>query len=197
MALFVRLLAASLVCVSGSALASVACFQPSPRFAAQGDAYWQINPLVNGPIAGKQALLKQLEPLAGRINGALRREDCSGAENQPQVKSVNASVKGTLVVEQDGVKLQLSVTDLKDKTIKEERLEFLGRSPTVAFNTGAQGEFTLVQKLRANAKPGDKISLLREAEYSLLIDKKHLRIRAVHFANGLTYAEEIWDITPR
>ena len=67
MALFVRLLAASLVCVSGSALASVACFQPSPRFAAQGDAYWQINPLVNGPIAGKQALLKQLEPWQGAL----------------------------------------------------------------------------------------------------------------------------------
>ncbi|HNG60595.1 MAG TPA: hypothetical protein PKZ52_12290, partial [Cellvibrionaceae bacterium] len=180
-----------------SAFATLACFQQSPRFVQQADQYWQINTVPSGPLAGKPALLKQAEPFAGRINGSVQRQECSGAEAKPLIKTSKASVKGTLSVEGDAVKLILSVTDLKDKIVKEERLEFLGHSPTVNFTAGAAGEFALIQKLRANAKPGDKISLLRESEYSLTFTKKFLTIRAVHFANGLAYAEDVWEITPR
>lgn len=197
MALFLRLVAASVVFVSSSALATVACFQQSPRFTQEGDRYWQINTIPQGPVVGKQAFLKQAEPFKGRISGTVQREECSGAQANPLIKATKASLKGSLSIDADGVKLQVSVTDLKDKTIKEERLEFLGRSPTVALNTGAEGEFSLIQKLRANANPGDKISLLRESEYSLVFAKKQISIRAVYFANGLAYAEEFWEIMPR
>lgn len=197
MALCIRLLAASAVFICSSAFASLACFQPSPRFSQEGDQYWQINTLPTGLQPSKQALLKRAEPLVGRISGSLQREECSGSQTTPLVKNHKASVKGTLSVEGDAVKLSLSVTDLKEKIVKEERLEFLGRSPTVSFSAGADGQFNLIQKLRANAKPGDKISLLRESEYFLIFNKKHLSIRAVHFANGLAYAEDLWEITPR
>lgn len=198
MPLFIRLLAASLVCsLASSAFAAVTCFHASPRLAQQGDQYWQINSLPSGPLAGKSAFLKQAERFNGRVNGTLQHEECSGTEANPLRKQSNASVKGTLSVEADGIKLILTVTDFKDKTIKDERLEFLGRSPTVNFMAGAEGEFKLTQKLRANANPNDKISLLRESEYSVVFDKKFITIRAVHFANGLAYAEDVWLLAER
>ncbi len=178
------------------AQAEVACFAPSPRFTQQGDQYWLINTLSTAGLAGKKQLLRSAEPLNGRVEGSLYHQECSGSESKPLVRANKASVKGTLSVDAEGIKLNLEVTDLKEKTIKQERMEFLGRSPTVAFSV-AEGEFSLVQKLRANANPGDKISLLRESQYSLIFTKNHLKLRAVHFANGLTYAEDIWEISPR
>ncbi|HEY6530348.1 MAG TPA: hypothetical protein VIZ65_16795 [Cellvibrionaceae bacterium] len=197
MTVLVRLIIACISVASGSVFASVDCFSKSPRLAEQGDSYWQINTVAPASIQGKNQFLTQAQAFSGRVTGNLQHEECSGTVHKPLVKSTKASVKGAIVVQGDAVQFILETTDNKEKIVKTERMEFLGRSPTVDFAFSADGTFHLQQKLRANATPGDKISLLREAEYSISFNKKQLTMRAVYYANGFYYAEDSWVILRR
>jgi hypothetical protein len=197
MTVFVRLIIACVSVASGSVFASVECFSKSPRFAQQGDAYWQIDTLAPASIQGKNQFLTQAQAFSGRVTGNVQHEECSGTADKPLIKTTKASVKGSLVVQGDSVQFILEATDNKDKIVKTERMEFLGRSPTVDFASSTDGTFHLQQKLRANATLSDKISLLRETEYSISFNKKQLTMRAVYYANGFYYAEDSWVILRR
>jgi hypothetical protein len=179
------------------AFASLECSDKSPRFTQQGDTYWEINPISRSASADKNQFTLRVKHFAGRVEGKLQRNECSGGQDKTLIKTTQSSAKGTLEQANNGVKLVLEVTDLKDKSVKSERLEFLGSTSTVDFSADSAGGFITLQKIRANATPGDKISLLRETEYSISFAKNKLIIHAEHFANGYFYAEDNWTITSR
>ncbi|MEY4589330.1 MAG: hypothetical protein RL497_1406 [Pseudomonadota bacterium] len=189
----------TLLClVAGPAFATNDCLSKSPQFASQGELYWEINPIKNIPEAHKNNFIIQAEKMAGRIQGDLNHEECTGSQNNILKTNIKATAKGTIAMEKNGVKLILEVTDIKNKKIKTERLEFLGKSATVAFLADKNsGSFMLQQKARTNAQTKDKISLLREVEYSIKFNKNKLFIRALHYANGFYYAEDTWELARR
>lgn len=193
----VRLIVGFVFLLTQSAFAAVICTDKSPRIAQQGDKYWDIQPTGTIDPASKSQFQQRFSQFVGRIEGSLQHEECTGNKDKIEIKSSRASVKGTLEQSDGGVKLILEITDLKDKSVKNERIELLGRASTVDFSASPGGGFQTLQKIRANASNADKISLLRESEYAVSFSKKTLIIHSKHYANGYFYAEDNWVITGR
>lgn len=175
--------------------AALDCTSKSPRFEIQGERYWDIVVVKPKPV-DQQRFLATMEKFSGRITGNFIRDECTADQGTTKVLSNSGRVKGYLNTTDTGAKFSVEVTDSKEKTVKPEIMEFLGRSATIEFTANANG-YRALHKIRANAKPGDKISLLREVEYLITITKNELLVDAKHYANGQFYAQDKWVFKQR
>lgn len=178
------------VFAAGATSAAANCTDKSPQFEHQGERYWDIVAIKPKPV-DQQRFLATMDKFSGRITGHLTREECTLEQGVNKILSSSGRIKGYLDTTDTGAKFSIEVTDAKEKTVKPELMEFLGRSATIEFSATAEG-YRALQKIRANTKPGDKISLLREVEYVISISKNELFVDAKHYANGQFYARDKW-----
>jgi hypothetical protein len=192
-----------LASVSLSALAAD-CFQPSPNFARQKDAYYNLVSPDSVPVKDQKQMVALASALGQHLSGQGHRVECLGSEKAPRLNYVDTQVQADVQASlAEGLVLRSDFTNLKTKVKQADKWAFWGAAAVFNFVKLGEGHYAFVQKLRhrrqavnSTAQNADQTtglvtgSGLEEMFVDIQFFDKTLELTIDRYINGFYYATD-------